>query len=1125
MLILQMGLDRDVRLSMTLDKIKKACEADKRIFVLVPEQNNFSMSKTIFSAVGNSLANGRVDVVGFKQFVDRVYSNCGGRKASLDDGGRLLVMALAVNTVKKDLSIYKSSAARSEFLSNLLATYTMMKLHGVDHSALKNAAGEMEDSVLGTKLDDIAKIFEAYSDICASGKLDPAEDIDSANSILAASDWLKGTVWFVDGYSMFPQQQLALLTTILRHADTVVVNIAADGFEDIKDSSKLPVATATKLVSIAKENGIPYKKVHIKSDARALTALDFLQKNLCDSIAAKPVAVPGVEKNIEIFCDPTPYQELQHVAGEILRAIREGYRYKDITVALCEYDKYAPVMDTICRRYEIPAYFSSSKEDIGRKPIMQAINSALNAATRGMQKEDVLQYLKSGVSNLSYDEVDMLENYVRAWNIHGRGWAPESGAWTMHPDGYGREFDASATEELKIINETRLKGISPLLKLKSALAEAATLGAYVEALYDFLEDIDFTAHLQEIVDSMIEIGETQLAMEYGQVSEVICGAMEQMHETVGTLERTPVEFVKLFKLLCSSYEIATIPAALDQVEVSSVEDARFTTSKLRYIVGATEGHFPEYSAGDALLSSHDIAMLKEYAEIELPGTDEDIATRGMSDISSVIGGAEEKLVLSYPCNPAAPETPSHLITRTQQFFPMIEAKSGAQIGAIYSADLLTPKMVGRLVGRVTNRPKYEYVKWSLSTIDNRIVQDTAWEMLDKAAWDIGKVSRTSVKGLYGERIPLTATRAEAYSSCRYYYFLKYGLGVKEPSTGKMTSPVFGTFAHAVIEKTMSEVEREYGGFKNIESIDVLDSITRKHIAEYTAEKMKGLEDQPERYIYMYKRNCRELVTILRNICAEFSVSDFRATQHEFRIGGESPDMPALPIVGKDAKGNYIGVADRIDTCTLHDGETFFRVTDYKTGRSQTMDMSNILAGKSLQLIMYLAAVREHLKKRVEGGAAPAALLYTPAKEIVIASHTKLPPDKVAAEREKELRRRGFVLDDPEVIHAMEHMDGPNAKFLPVRIKDGKAIGDDLCTKEQLDMLEKYTRLKMGEMVDGIASGEVFPNPVSRGMDRTSCSYCPYKAVCHKDACGVKYKYQAQVSKEEFWTEIERSAKS
>ena len=39
----------------------------------------------------------------------------------------------------------------------------------------------------------------------------------------------------------------------------------------------------------------------------------------------------------------------------------------------------------------------------------------------------------------------MLENYVLMWGIRGKAWT-KAEDWTLHPDGYGAEYDEKTME-------------------------------------------------------------------------------------------------------------------------------------------------------------------------------------------------------------------------------------------------------------------------------------------------------------------------------------------------------------------------------------------------------------------------------------------------------------------------------------------------------------------------------------------------------------------------------------------------------------------------------------------------------------------------------------------------------
>lgn len=71
--------------------------------------------------------------------------------------------------------------------------------------------------------------------------------------------------------------------------------------------------------------------------------------------------------------------------------------------------------------------------------------AALDAATGGLEREDVLRWLKSGLAGVARADVDLLENYALVWNISGSRWASD---WTAHPAGYDAAWDDDARAQL-----------------------------------------------------------------------------------------------------------------------------------------------------------------------------------------------------------------------------------------------------------------------------------------------------------------------------------------------------------------------------------------------------------------------------------------------------------------------------------------------------------------------------------------------------------------------------------------------------------------------------------------------------------------------------------------------------
>ena len=70
------------------------------------------------------------------------------------------------------------------------------------------------------------------------------------------------------------------------------------------------------------------------------------------------------------------------------------------------------------------------------------------------------------------------------------------------------------------------------------------------------------------------------------------------------------------------------------------------------------------------------------------------------------------------------------------------------------------------------------------------------------------------------------------------------------------------------------------------------------------------------------------------------------------------------------------------------------------------------------------------------------------------------------------------------------------------------------------MLERHIFRVLEGMVEDIASGNVTPNPYTRGTAHNACTFCPYGAVCHQKDVQDRRSYKAMTA-QRFWEEIEK----
>ena len=92
-----------------------------------------------------------------------------------------------------------------------------------------------------------------------------------------------------------------------------------------------------------------------------------------------------------------------------------------------------------------------------------------------------------------------------------------------------------------------------------------------------------------------------------------------------------------------------------------------------------------------------------------------------------------------------------------------------------------------------------------------------------------------------------------------------------------------------------------------------------------------------------------------------------------------------------------------------------------------------------------------------------------------------------------------------------------------RTKDGELTGD-LADRQQMKLLRQYVFALLSDMVDEIASGNVSPNPYTRGTSHDACTFCPYGAVCHYATVEGRRNFKT-MNAQRFWDEIEKEVAS
>ncbi len=171
------------------------------------------------------------------------------------------------------------------------------------------------------------------------------------------------------------------------------------------------------------------------------------------------------------------------------------------------------------------------------------------------------------------------------------------------------------------------------------------------------------------------------------------------------------------------------------------------------------------------------------------------------------------------------------------------------------------------------------------------------------------------------------------------------------------------------------------------------------------------------------------------------------------------------------------------------------------------------------MLLYLFTLGRTGKERYGHEIVPGGVMYVPARDVLVPSSSNVGDDEIMKTTAKSLRRSGLILDDPEVIAAMEKGDSP--KYIPVAFnKEGKALSDSLASAERLGRLSRFiddTRIKLASE---LKSGSVEADPYFRNNLDAACTWCEYKDACLFDEGRDKRRYLGKLKPEAFWENLE-----
>ena len=1071
--------------------------------LLVPEQYSHEAERELCRVCGDSLSL-YAEVLSFSGLARSLETKRGGAAAPwLDQGGRMLCMALALQGVGARLKVYGAAQRRAEMQAMLLKAVDELKTARIDAEGLYAAAAACPDG-LGDKLTDLALVLDAFDAVVANGRADPADRLTMLTDAIDAGGLDRDAKVFVDGFIDFTRQEQEVLCAMLRQGVQLTVCLTLDDLYGDSEIFALSRRAARALKDAAEELGQTVRVTSLEGERADDNALRFFAEHMFDYTDAEWTG----KAPIRLLRARSMSAECEQAAALCLSLVRDGgCRWRDIAIVARGFEDYRGTLESVFRHYGVPL-FTASRSDLMAKPLPALIACAYEIIEGGWALDDMVSYLRTGLAGLTESECDELESYLFKWQLRGSAWTRQ-GDWRQHPEGYGGAYTPEVEEKLSRINALRRRAAGPLRAFEKAAKEAETATAQAQALAGLFADLRLPETLSRRAEELQALGRDKSAAEYRQLWELTVGALEQCDGILGDSVLDYTQFGRLFTLMLSKYDIGTIPVSLDRVTAGDFDRNRRRDVKHLIVLGASDNRLPMAEEGGGIFSLDERQRLLELDIALGPGGDSEL-WREFALIYYTLTLPSESLSLLCPVTDAdgAELRPAFVFRRAQSLF-RVEPESADLVDARMSAPGPALGLAAQAIhgGGGREQAAAEYF--------NKNAPARAAALKAASELTRGSLSRDGVTRLYGKRLHLSASRVEKFASCRFAYFCQYGLKAKPHIPAGFQPPEMGTFMHYVLENVAREAAAR-GGFQKVTEAE-LEALTDQYVQSYIHDELNDFQEKSSRFVYLFRRLRENVRRVVKDMAEELRVSDFTPLDFELDFS-KAQDIPPIELGGDADALSLTGVADRVDGW-LHEGKLYLRVVDYKTGHKD-FSLSDVLHGMNLQMLLYLFTLSDGGEKRYGHEIVPAGVMYIPARSPMISADAALDADAVLAERGKELRRSGLLLDNEALKEAWEH--GNEKRYIPIKLRCGKPVPDSLASLERLGLLDRHIRRTLSGMAKELRAGSISADPFFRSQSDNACLRCDYRGACRfvEGRGGERSRFLPKYSPEEVWALME-----
>lgn len=1080
----------------------------RKLILLVPEQFTLQSERDLIQSL-QLPGIMQVEVLSFDRLAERILDEVGGKtRIMIDEQGRHMVLRRIIDDLAPELTIYQKVSRQDGFVQFVSTFLSELKNYNITIEMLGLVAKDLTDT-LGNKLHDIALIYEHFNNYLGTRYLDLDERFNLVLERIHESTFLRNSLIWMDGFTTLTPQQLSIIHKMMQISSQLTCAYTLDLSNKCRDQELFASTRRAydAIERLAFDLQLPQEYIHLSGEpSNRNRSLSHLQREI---YAYPHHGYQGDVSGLGIFAATTIYQEVERAAAEIMRLAREAQlRWRDIVVICSDMDRYGHLIGRSFQEYGIP-FFTDNKRDIMTHPLVEYILSLLDMFIKNYRPLDVLRYLKTALTDLQIDEVEILENYAITYGIKGGQWK--------------REFNLGKDQPLEELNLWRHSFMDPVANMEEVVRQATTVGDYTAGLYDYLQHQDIFVRLEEWIDELKAQGKYEQVYEHTQIWNIVMRIFDQTVDIMGDQPGTLAEYRRILEAGFASYQLGLIPTTVDQVLIGNIEHLKSRGVKALFVLGINDGLLPSVSVLDGLLLEEERSALIEKG-LELPGARQRKLEEERLSIYSMLSKPDDVLWISYARADGEGHSlrPSILIDRLTRLFPGLQ---------IHSDVLQDRENQLAIVGPPRSTFKH-LIQQMRQYLDGESLEDFWWQILywyqQHPQWQpiiertqqalfhrnaVSGLTSQNISAIYPQPFKSSVSRLEQFAACPFAHLVRYGLRPWERVEYSVAMPDIGELLHQCLSSFGEEVARQKLPWNDLtsEQSDVLvDSIMDSLVEEFG----EGVFASSHRYLYMVERLKRMGRTTVQAVVNHVQKGDFQPAAFEVSFGLKGQFPPITVELADGTKVLLEGRVDRIDI--LGDGEdSYVKVIDYKTG-NQSLYLDEMYHGLSLQLVVYLQAILEQASYWGLDSLKPAGIFYFHIHDPLVRTDDMI-AEKVQQEMQKQFRMKGLVLKDLRLLKSMDHDIKGDSLIIPaaVNLNDTVRETSSVVAEDEWPILLNYADSKVSRLAQEIIQGNASIEPYRRDKDN-ACTFCPYHSICQFDPLfeGNHYRYLPSYSNDQ-----------